>query len=84
MKLFEGTFLKKDGTSRTMRFVKKSDLPGTFLQSVTKGGEGPKLSDGLENVWDVENAGFRVFNHNTLQGELTATEVDESILSANR
>jgi hypothetical protein len=84
VKLFEGTYLKKDGTSRTMRFVKISDLPRAFLEKVTKGGEGPKLSGGLESVWDVENVGFRVFNHDTLQGELTVTEVESDILSTNK
>lgn len=81
MKLFEGTFLKKDGSSRTMKFVRKDDLPTSFLDRVARGGKGPNLSDGYENVWDVENAGFRVFNHNTRQGDLTTSEVSEDILS---
>lgn len=84
MKLYEGKFLKKDGTSRTMKFVKTSELPQSFLEKVTKGGTKPKLSDGFENVWDVENEGFRVFNHNTLQGELKTTEVTEEVLKTNR
>lgn len=70
MNLFEGTFLKKDGSSRTMTFVKLNELPESFLKRVTKGGTPPKLSEGYESVWDVESAGFRVFNHNTLQGEI--------------
>ena len=80
MKVFEGTFLKKDGTSRTMRFVKIGDLPKAFIDSKTKGGVGPTLNEGLENVWDVENAGFRVFNYNTLQGELSVFEETEDLL----
>jgi len=84
LKLYEGKFLKKDGTSRTMKFVKTSELPQSFLEKVTSGGTKPKLSDGFENVWDVENEGFRVFNHNTLQGELKTTEVTEEVLKTNR
>lgn len=84
MKLYEGTCLKKDGSLRTMKFVKTGDLPKSFLARVTKGGNGPKLDEGFESVWDVENAGFRIFNHNTLQGELTALEVSEDILNVNR
>ena len=67
-----------------MRFVKTSELPQSFLEKVTSGGTKPKLSGGFENVWDVENEGFRVFNHNTLQGELKTTEVTEEVLKTNR
>lgn len=67
-----------------MKFIKTSELPQSFLEKVTKGGTKPKLSDGFENVWDVENEGFRVFNHNTLQGELKTIEVTEDILKDKR
>ena len=84
LKLYEGKFLKKDGTSRTMKFIKTSELPPSFLEKMTKGGTKPKLSDGFESVWDVESEGFRVFNHNTLQGELKTIEVTEDILKDKR
>lgn len=83
VKVYEGTFLKKDGSSRTMKFVRKNDLPESFLKEVTKGGQAASLPSGMERVWDVENSGFRVFNHNTIKGELTS-EYREDVFSATR
>lgn len=80
MRLFEGTYTKKDGTKRTMRFVKKEDFPQEFANAISKGGKSPVLPDGLESVWDVEKSAFRVFNYSTLEGELTITEVANDIL----
>jgi hypothetical protein len=37
MRVYKGTFVKKDGTKRTMNFVKTNDLPKTFLESKLKG-----------------------------------------------
>ena len=63
MKAYKGTFLKKDGERRTMKFVKLDDLPKKFLAENTKGGKSHNLADGMELVWDIDAADFRIFNH---------------------
>lgn len=79
MKMYVGTFTKKNGDERTMRFVRMQDLPEQFLNSqITGNGTERKLAEGLELVWDVENSGFRVFNWTTAQQPLTSVDVEES------
>lgn len=59
-----------------MSFVRLEDLPEQFLDTrLTGNGNGPKLSEGQEVVWDLDHHGFRVFNWSTATGEVT-----ESIL----
>jgi hypothetical protein len=71
VKAFSGTFVKNDGTVRTMRFVKITDLPKGFLNENTKGtGKTRNLADGKELVWDIEFHSFRVFNWKTVKGEV--------------
>ena len=66
MKLYTGTFTKKSGEERTMRFVRLPDIPQQFLNERISGeGTTRKFAEGTELVWDVENSGFRVFNWNT-------------------
>jgi len=76
MIVYNGTFTKKDGTTRTMTFVRKehwaqvSDRLATILEnSHTK-----KLPEGLELVWDLKKDAFRVFNWNSVIGDVTSTE----------
>ena len=79
MKLYTGTFTKKNGDERTMRFVRVQDLPEQFLNNQINGkGTDRKLAEGLELVWDVENNGFRIFNWKTAVQPLTSTDVDET------
>jgi hypothetical protein len=68
---YVGTFEKKSGEERSMRFVKVDDLPAEFLDSKTKGGQQRKLSEGSELVWDLDEKAFRVFNWNTVKGDVT-------------
>ena len=71
MKAHLGTYLKKDGTLRTMRFVRISDLPEDFLSSKLKGSGKPRqLVEGHQLVWDLDNQGFRIFNQKTIVGEV--------------
>ena len=63
MKAYKGTFLKKTGERRVMRFVKLEDLPKSFLAENTSGGKSHKLAEGMELVWDIDEKGFRIFNH---------------------
>ena len=68
---YVGTFEKKTGEERSMRFVKITDLPEEFMASKTKGGRQRKLSEGNELVWDLDKKQFRVFNWNTVKGDVT-------------
>jgi hypothetical protein len=68
---YVGTFEKKSGEERSMRFVKIEDLPQDFMLSKTKGGKQRKLSEGNELVWDLDKKEFRVFNWNTVKGDVT-------------
>jgi hypothetical protein len=61
---YKGTFLKKNGERRTMRFLKLDDLPKQFLAETTKGGKRLTAGDGMELVWDIDESDFRIFNHN--------------------
>ena len=61
---YVGTFLKKNGERRTMRFLKLEDLPKNFLSEHTSGGKPHALGAGMELVWDIEENDFRIFNHN--------------------
>ena len=63
MRAYKGTFLKKDGERRTMRFLKLGDLPSTFMEGKIKGSQKHKLSEGMELVWDIDESEFRIFNH---------------------
>ena len=81
MKMYTGTFTKKSGEERTMRFVRLNDLPEQFLNEQVSGtGTARNLSDGLELVWDVENNGFRVFNWNTVTTETNFENVEENTI----
>ena len=77
MKAFTGTFVKKNGDTRTMSFARLEDLPTAFLDTkLTGSGKQRVLEEGLELVWDLENDGFRVFNHNTVVGTISVAYVD--------
>ena len=41
------------------------------MLSKTKGGKQRKLSEGNELVWDLDKKEFRVFNWNTVKGDVT-------------
>lgn len=71
MKAFKGTFMKKTGERRMMRFVKIKDLPSGFAESRFKGtGKRHLLNEGSELVWDIDQEDFRIFNHNMMVDKL--------------
>ena len=77
MKAYNGTFTKKNGEARTMRFVRITDIPETFITARIKGtGRKPTLSEGMELVWDLDTSAFRMFNWKTVDGEIAEIEVD--------
>lgn len=81
MKGHVGSFLKKDGSLRTMKFVKINDLPDTFIKDKLKGSERKRnLSEGMETVWDLENQNFRVFNWEKVVGEVKDFDLLENEL----
>jgi hypothetical protein len=72
-----GIFRKKDGSLRTMRFVDLGDLPDDFFTSQTKGtGKKTSLAEGSNLVWDLDKQGFRVFNRNTIIGEIETFNIE--------
>jgi len=77
MTAYTGTFVKKDGTERTMTFIKVEDLPTEFLETKLKNtGRKANIAEGSKVVYDVQAKEFRIFNYNTLVGELTESKVD--------
>lgn len=71
MKAYKGTFMKKSGERRMMRFVKINDLPKGFTESKFKGtGKKHMLTEGSELVWDIDQEDFRIFNHNMMVDKL--------------
>ena len=72
MIVYQGTFVKKDGSHRTMKFVKTKDLPNEFLSARLK-----------ELVWDLDNQGFRVFNYETTVGKVSKyADINEEKLAS--
>jgi len=79
MKVYTGTFVKKNGDERTMNFVRLNELPEAFLNSKLTGtGNKRNLGEGRELVWDVDTSDFRVFNWNTTVGDPTTVEKENS------
>ena len=77
MKAYNGTFTKKNGEARTMRFIRITDIPDKFITAQIKGtGRKPTLAEGMELVWDLDTNAFRMFNWKTVEGNVTELEVD--------
>jgi len=64
-----GTFTKADGSQRTMRFVRFSDIPSSY-----RGDSSPRSNGNIETVWDVEAKGYRTFNNGTIVGSISSTK----------
>ena len=76
MKANLGTYTKKDGSLRTMRFVKISELSEDFVASQLKGtGKPRQLTEGYQLVWDLDKKGFRIFNQKTIVGEVKEFQI---------
>ena len=64
--IYRKTFVKKDGTERTMRFVRLSELTANDYEEMLipppTGSAPRKYAEGNELVWDVEVNNFRIFN----------------------
>ena len=57
-----------------MTFIRHSDLPSSVVGS----GKSPKLSEGMETVYDVNAHGFRTFNWKTTVGEVSTKKINFS------
>ena len=78
MKAYIGTFIKKNGEERTMKFVRLQDLPEKFITSKVKNtGTKRTLREGSELVWDTDQSEFRIFNWSTTRGDIDETEIDD-------
>ena len=75
IKGYVGTFAKKDGTARGMRFIRMQDVPLNRLPARSlKEGKKRVLKEGTELVWDIDADGYRIFNWSTVTGEMAETE----------
>ena len=71
---YTGTFVNKNGQTRTMTFIRQGDIPSSFFKSGVK----RNLSEGMETVYDVNAKGWRTFNSNTQIGQLSQKTVQFS------
>jgi len=78
---YTGTFVKQNGQSRTMTFIKGTDVPQKVESGATRS---HKLNEGYEIVYDVEASGFRMFNWNTVQGTVSQGNVSLSFDNITR
>tara|TARA_R100000152_G_C6749765_1_gene173412 strand:+ start:700 stop:951 length:252 start_codon:yes stop_codon:yes gene_type:complete len=74
---YTGTFVKRDGTRRTMNFVKVSDLPKSMTPKTTTNNYSRSNGE-IEVVYDTEKRGFRTFNHGTVVGTVSSKNVNIS------
>ena len=66
MRVYEATFVKQDGTRRTMYYAKLQDLPKGFLPSKKSPGRRVVKKGDKELVWDIQQGSYRWLNHATL------------------
>jgi hypothetical protein len=79
MKAYKGTFIKKTGERRVMRFIKLEDLANdekgkSILSTNIQGKQKHNLAAGYELVWDIDESELRIFNHNTAVDKLEEFE----------
>mgnify|MGYP003625489564 FL=1 len=61
--VYSGSFVKSDGSTRSMRFIKENAVP----QALRGSGQKPQYLDSKhEVVFDLDKNGWRVFNHDTV------------------
>lgn len=75
-----GEFIKKDGQSRKMKFLKISDMSEEYKNKIgltpDKETKKKKLAEGSEMVYDLDARDFRVFNWATVTAEVTQEEME--------
>lgn len=78
MKTFKALYRKKNGQFRSMHFTKLKFLPKQFVPDKIRKSKNTKLVEGMEVVWDLDAQDFRIFNWNTVVGEVK--KVDETFV----
>jgi hypothetical protein len=79
MKVYKGSFKKRNGEIRNMLFARIDELPDNFLEEKIIGsGVAKNYPDGMELVFDLEADNFRVFNWKTLEQPVKEIVVDKS------
>ena len=78
---YTGTFTKKDGTTRQMRFVRMAELTeqqkGTIgLIPGASANRQVYLQPGFEIVYDLDAKDFRTFNWNATAGEVQKQTIE--------
>jgi len=77
-KIYAGMFRKKNDDLRHMTFVKLEDIPATFLETKIKDKSKDRtMPPGMELVWDLDQADFRVFNYSSQVGDLREMEMTD-------
>jgi len=74
---YTGTFVKRDGTRRTMNFVKVGDLPQSMAPKSTTTNY-DRSNGEIEVVYDTDRKGFRTFNYGTVVGSVSSKSVSMS------
>jgi hypothetical protein len=68
---YTGTFIKTDGSKRTMNFIKVSDLPDHLFSSKQR----TESKGDIQVVFDTDVNDFRVFNKGRVVGEVLTRNV---------
>ena len=77
-KIYAGMFRKKNNDLRHMTFVKLDDVPDTFLETKIKDTSKDRtMPTGMELVWDLDKADFRVFNYTAQVGDLREMDMTD-------
>jgi len=72
---YRGTFVKINGESRSMRFVRISDLPdGTITEAAHRHIDYLQKLHGSEVVYDLDKQGFRSYNWKTSSDSSSSEE----------
>lgn len=75
-----GEFVKKDGNTRKMKFLKISDMTQEQRNAIgltpDKETKKKQLAEGSEMVYDVEARDFRIFNWATITEEVTQEQME--------
>jgi len=74
--VYTGSFVKRDGTTRSMRFIKENAVP----QALRGSGQKPQYLDSKQEVvFDLDKNGWRVFNHDTVVTSPTHSKQEVTI-----
>lgn len=69
--IYNGTFRKLNGETRTMSFIRRQDLPNNMVNEASISNLEAKTHS--EVVYDTEKRAFRQFNWKTVEGDVTET-----------